>query len=395
MVDGKQKPISKVKEGEWVVSFDHNTKTQRPGKVTGTMKEIISDILEVSIDGKIMIVASSQRFRTPKGEWKSAPDAEAVLGIDGEAKKISAKKAKGMAMIYDITVRDDHSFFADGIMVHNGGGGGGGQPKPKPPPDPVVTAGKVGRPISIRRDAGDFFVAPMPGEAATYSVSHTGGISTGYHSVPGVPASLPIAFPVPRVLKKPINLSSLGFIDNAIDTRTVLCDELGKINGPISAASRTSFKEQFKAMRTQIKNAERTDSSRAGIRTGKFPMDLDYSEVTKDVADLEKFVSKTKTLTTKELAFVNTKCSEINDTLTKIKTNLTKDGILKGTPTNYLPGREYSNMPGFAYFVESGTKGVYNLRPPNDTAVDTGSYYKHFDSSNGLFYYDKNRDNAL
>ena len=67
MANGKQKPISKIQEGEWVASFDPISRKMEPGLVTGTWAEVMNDVLEINVDNKSMLVASSQRFFTPAG----------------------------------------------------------------------------------------------------------------------------------------------------------------------------------------------------------------------------------------------------------------------------------------------------------------------------------------
>ena len=62
MTDGKVKPISKIKEGEWVMSFDPKTRERIPGRVIDTYASVMSDILEVTVEGKSMLVAEQQRF---------------------------------------------------------------------------------------------------------------------------------------------------------------------------------------------------------------------------------------------------------------------------------------------------------------------------------------------
>jgi hypothetical protein len=401
MVDGKTKPISKIKEGDWVASFDPKTKALRPGKVTGTLSEVMNEILEVTIDDKSMIVASSQRFFTPKGEWKTAPDAEAVLGIDGKSKTISAKKAKGMAKIYDITVRGDHAFFADGIMVHNGGGGGSS--KPKPPPDPVVTAGKVGKPLTITANGNVITVPASPGDAAQISVSNSGGVSTNYHSVPGVPALPVIPGPRPIAFPRPINtLAPYNSVVAASSTRDALCNDMTSSPGSVSQAKKLAWQNDLRTMRANISSAKKSDRGNGvtnwtgGYSTTPAGRTLIYDDTNRDIQDLEKFLSKNKNFSTKDLAFIKGKCSELEANLATLRTSLTNNGqpIFCGTP-DPTPGRDYSNEPGYAYYVQIGTSNGYTYRPPNNMVGLAVVYYKHFDAGNGLFYYDMNSENAI
>ena len=392
MVDGNTKPISKVKEGEWVASFDPKTKALRPGKVTGTLSEVMNEILEVTIDDKSMIVASSQRFFTPNGEWKTAPDAEAVLGLDGKAKKISAKKVKGLAKIYDITVRGDHAFFADGIMVHNGGGGGGGSP-PKPPPDPVVTAGKIGKPLTVTVNGNVVTVPAAPGSAGQVSVSHSGGVSTNYNAVPGVA----VLRQVKPLVKYPVDPlpTPLAAIQSAQANRDVVCDEMSNTTGVVSGAKKAEWKTYLKNIKNNIANAKRTDRINNSLSTRK----LIYDDTVRDCGDLEKFLNKNKNFTSKDLTFINGKCSELEANLATLEASITGGGIYNPVGKDPSPGKDYSNEPGYAYYVtsslDSSGKQTYTYAPPNAEVMSNRAFYKHFDTNNGLFYYDMTADNAI
>ena len=142
MANGKIKPISKVQEGEWVASFDPVTKERIPGQVINTWSEVMNDILEIKYDDKSMLVAASQLFYTTAGEFKTAPNAENVMAMDGLTKQVESKRYKGgKVKLYDITVKDSHAFYANGLMVHNKGRKSPPPaPRPRPPQPPPVSA---------------------------------------------------------------------------------------------------------------------------------------------------------------------------------------------------------------------------------------------------------------
>ena len=271
MFDGKTKPISKIKEGEKVLSFDPKTRALQPCKVVGTLSGVINDLLEVTIDDKSYVVASNQRFLTPTGEWKTAPDAEAVLGIDGKTKKISAKKTKGNAKIYDITVSETHAFFADGIMVHNGGGGGGSSP-PKPPPDPVVTAGKIGKPLTVTVNGNVVTVPASPGSSGQVSVAHSGGVTTAYHATPGVPSN-PIN-PIRPGIRNPkpwAGLTSYNAVVAASTTRDSVCNSMTNTSGAVSDSTKSRWQGDLRSMRSNVTVAKKNDKDAnvfGGLQTG-------------------------------------------------------------------------------------------------------------------------------
>jgi hypothetical protein len=430
MYDGKTKPISKIKEGERVLSFDPKTRSLQPSKVVGTLSGVINDLLEVTIDDKSYVVASNQRFLTPSGEWKTAPDAEAVLGIDGETKKISAKKAKGNAKIYDITVYETHAFFADGIMVHNGGGGGGSSP-PKPPPDPVVTAGKIGKPLTVTVNGNVVTVPASPGSSGQVSVSHTGGVTTAYQSTPGVPAN-PIN-PIARVVRNPkpwAGLISYNAVVAASNTRDSVCNSMTNTSGAVSDSTKSSWQGDLRSMRANVNVAKKNDRdanafggftnwTNAAPRTvgfepwlggggGMMPTDplpptraSRYDEVLADIRDLERFLGKNKNFTDKDKSFISGKCAELQDTLQGLQNSLSNNGNPIRTPDpNSNPDRIYSNMGGYNYFFTTDNYH-YSYQPEGNYNPFTGGpkpepgYYKHLDTNNGLYYYDKNSNDAI
>ena len=407
MTDGKVKPISKIKEGEWVMSFDPKTRERIPGRVIDTYASVMSDILEVTVEGKSMLVAEQQRFYTPAGEFKIASDAEAILARDGKVKQFTTKKHAGKVKIYDITVQDSHSFFADGLMVHNGGGGGGGS-KPAPPPDPVVTAGKIGKPLTVVTNGNVVTVPAQPGSVASVSVSHSGGVSTGYSSVPGVPVTplIPL-LPPPRFPYDPLP-GPYAAISAAKSNRDLVCGEMSATTGAVSDSTKSQWQTYLRNIRSNVAKARSADK----VSDNRYTRQQLYSDINIDVADLEKFLKKNKNFTSKDLTFINGKCSELETSLNSLQSSMTGSGgvykpIGEEGKGRLFDGRTWSDQPEYQYYkvdtIDSSGRQIYYYDPPVfDYAAppdfirnDRPKYYKHFDTGIGLFYYDKTADGAF
>ena len=372
MVDGARKPISKIKEGDWVVSFDPITKEIVPGKVTNTWYQVTNDVLNVQVEGKQdLLVASKQRFFTANGEFKAAPDAESVLSEDGKARKISASKAKGKTKIYDITVDRTHSFYADGLMVHNGGGGGGSRPPP-PPPDPVVTAGKVGQPLTVTVNGSKISVGAQPDVAAQVGVTYQGKTTTGYSGTPGVGVITGVLRPV-RFPKAPRYLDASVALQAALDTEATVCTSMKGTSGSVTGAVKSGWTRQLEELKRQLLTAKRaTDypwivpmtspSTYSSIGRGMTEPVAGINDVITQVDELKKYVNKNRNLTAKDNEFISGKCLFLDTQIRNIKS--TVDARLNNNPNEPLPGDViWDNDPNYQYYIGSG-EGPYILRFP-------------------------------
>ena len=412
MADGKVKPISKVQEGEYVLSFDPVTKRQELGLVTGTWASVMNDIMSVKVDGKAeMVVGGKQRFFTAAGEFKTAPDAESILGQDGESKSFTATKLKGKAKIFDITVMPNHAFYADGLAVHNGGGGGGGSKAPPPPPDPVVTAGKVGQPLTVSVNGNVIEVPPQPESAGQVSVAYNGTASSGYSSSPGVAVIRPVLRPI-RFPRPPSYLDAINKTQNAIDTETTVCSSMRGTTGSLNSATKNSWLTQLDLLKTQV-----TEAKKAADFPTVVPMKnpskysacgrrgddgaLGFDQVLNQVAELRKYVSRQGNLSQRNIDFISGKCSSIDTQLASIKSTMQAKTVL--FPIDPLPGdRIWDNDPMFVYYMGNDNdgykfRGPYEPAPPNITPPlpdNRPIYWKHFDNS-GRYYLDQSNPNKL
>lgn len=398
MANGKIKPISKIQEGEWVASFDPVTKHSKPGLVTNTWSETMNDVLEVDAEGITMLVASNQRFYTPSGEFKIAPDAEAVLSSDGTSKKISAKKYRGgKVKLYDLTIDDSHAFYAYGLMVHNKGRRA--PPPPPPPPDPVVTAGKIGQPLTVGVNGTNITVNPPAGSVATVSVNYNGGANTGYHSVPGVATFNPVMAIVTAPAAN-YGTASYNYVQSAKITQTQVCDSMSQTSGRVSTSLKKSWQAQLDNMKSNVALAQRNDKRwYAAGNDNSAPRDRVYSDVINDIVDLRKFVNKDKNISSGDQNFIAAKCAEIEGQLTSLSQSLQpSSGVAVPQPAYVPEGRIYSTNPNYAYASKFGVANgceAYRIVAPNDQGPIFPTYYKHFDTSSGLFYFDLTSVNCV
>lgn len=398
MADGKTKAISKVQEGEWVASFDPATAQLMSGLVTGKWSEVMNDILEIEVDNQKMTVASSQRFYTASGEFKTAPDAELVLTQNG-AKPIKAKKQAGKVKLYDITVKDSHAFFANGLMVHNKGGSGSGRSTAQPAPaaDPVVTAGKIGQPLTVTVN-GDVITVPASPESAAYvSVSYSGGVNTGVHSVPGV-APIRGVMPLPRSPKTPPHLIALNSVAAAEAARAAFCASALATSGSTSTTTKSDWQSQLNSIKRNLLDAKsggRLMASRGNREgqystTSSFDNNTDYDALIGDVNDLITFIKKNKNFTEKDKTVINGKCASLETGITRVKSGLDQGWTRCPIDTPSSKGTVYASDPRYVYFVSypQGGSNVWIYSPPGATIPTSGilpkTYYWYKRTSSGM-----------
>lgn len=324
MADGNTKPISEVMEGEWVASFDSATREMKPGRVSNTWSEVMKDVLEVKTADKSMIVAASQLFYTPSGKFKSAPDAEAVMFVDGTSSKIASKRIPGKVKLYDLTIAESHSFIANDLMVHNKGSA---QPKAPAIPDPVITAGKVGSPVTVTVNGNVVTVGPEAGKVASVSVSSEGGVSTGYRSVPGTATGINAPLPIVSRPQADYGLEAYNNIIDSQSIRTAVCDNMNSSSDSVSAATRASWKAQLDILRKDIDLARQNDKNpnreaNPDPRSTSASRTYYYTDLINEVSDLKRYISRTTRLTSADRAFIAGKCTQIDDNLTSLEQRL-------------------------------------------------------------------------
>lgn len=120
MANGTQKSISQVKAGDKIRTFASlQTKETVDAPVVATHT--------VTVDGYLILNTTLKLTPEHKilvnGQWKTAGDAQVgdtLLAQDGTAIKItSIEWVRGKTQVYNLQVEKFHTFFADGIYVHN------------------------------------------------------------------------------------------------------------------------------------------------------------------------------------------------------------------------------------------------------------------------------------
>ena len=127
--DGK-KPIQDIKVGDTVKSYDTKTKEINESKVVNTF--IHKDVSNLLTINGIIKTTTNHPFYTNKDEWIEAIDlkpGDKILHVDGEYHEVKTlEQLNHSTTVYNFEVEGDHTYFAEGYLVHN---------KPGPNPGPI------------------------------------------------------------------------------------------------------------------------------------------------------------------------------------------------------------------------------------------------------------------
>ena len=140
LADGSQCPIEKIKLGDWLLGVDN-----RKNQVIGIEAPKLGKRLLYCFNHGRYFVTAEHPFMTTKG-WR-AIDPHATrrenqsllvgrLQLGDQLVRlgqpnlliqhIDSQAAPEQVQLYNFILADDHSYYADGYLVHNKGGGGGG-----------------------------------------------------------------------------------------------------------------------------------------------------------------------------------------------------------------------------------------------------------------------------
>jgi hypothetical protein len=119
MADGSLKPIEEINAGDWVLSFDTETKAFVRDKVKKTSRHEAEKYL--IINSHLKVTPNHQFYSN--GKWIEIGNlkiGDILLNSQGKAERIFAiKEAKEKVAVFDIEVNFTHNYFAAGFLVHN------------------------------------------------------------------------------------------------------------------------------------------------------------------------------------------------------------------------------------------------------------------------------------
>ena len=131
-----EKPIEQIKEGEYIWSFDDQGRIHE-SKVLKVHKHEDEEIVEYKLWGGVSLHSTPNhwvlnQFNAFVEIGSLGPD-DCLVNANDHLLPILSKKKLGKGIVYNLTVKDHHTFFAGGVRVHNAGlglgitGSGGGR----------------------------------------------------------------------------------------------------------------------------------------------------------------------------------------------------------------------------------------------------------------------------
>lgn len=122
LADGSTKPIEEIKQGDKILGF--NKKTEKPQEDEVTKLIIHKAKKYLIINGRIKVTPEHPFYH--EGKWVkigALKVGDKLFDFKGQAEEIkSIEKVNKEVTVYNLTARSSHTYFADGILVHNKGG---------------------------------------------------------------------------------------------------------------------------------------------------------------------------------------------------------------------------------------------------------------------------------
>lgn len=137
--DNSEKNIEDVVVGDVVLSFNEQTKEQESKEVVGLKSPVHDDLVKYTLANGTEITSTydhpyyvngltlasyrpewtNKRYDLPS-EVVQIKEEDIVNLLDGESKIVSIEELERIdTQTYIITVKDNHNFYANGILVHN------------------------------------------------------------------------------------------------------------------------------------------------------------------------------------------------------------------------------------------------------------------------------------
>jgi hypothetical protein len=412
MADGSWKAIEKVKQGDWVMSFNPATENSElePRKVVNTFSTLHRDCIEIHANGKVTIVAKDQLFFTPGANWSAGFDTKQVMNFAGDRQDIQVRRVRGGKFkVYDVTVDETHALVANDLRVHNGGGSNNKKKKVVQAPQPVVTAGKPGKPVSVTTtfngNTTTVVVNPSPGSSGQVSVGSNGSIGIRQTSVPGLPVSDGTYYQPISILPYPGGSYVHDRAMNAEIIRSSVCGTmLNKgANYRVTKADVTAWESEIDNMISELNNIKYVKVSlyRPGGGVAIMNDATPINDAISYANALKKEIRAGKKLTR---GLIQQNCDKIASIINRVSASVpdisnpvviipaTPPGptvVVCPGPSNYQSDRIYEVEGNYEYMTRVPNTCTYVFDPPNAPAITSIRYYKHWDPTSNRYYYDR------
>jgi hypothetical protein len=415
MADGTWKAIEKVKQGDWVMSFNPAVENSElePRKVVNTFSTIYKDCIEIHANDKVTVVAKDQLFFTPGAGWSAGYDTKQVMSFDGTRQDIAVRRVRGGKFkVYDITVDETHALIANDLRVHNGGS----KKKKKvivQAPQPVVTAGRPGRPVSVTTtfngNTTTVTVNPSPGSSGQISVGASGSISVRQNSVPGLPVGDGTYYQPPVVLPYP---GGSYVHDRALNAEIIRSGVCGTIldkgnNYRVTRSDEVAWEAEIDTMIAELNTIK---NLRVPVYTGPYRTGTG-TFIRRDTTSINDAINAAEALKREIRAgrkvstgVIRQNCDKIASIINRVRTSVpdisnpaviipsstpsTPVVVVPG-PSNYHTDRIYEDDANYSYMLRLAAGCTYVYDPPNAPANTKIRYYKHWDPVANKYYYDR------
>lgn len=118
--DGKKR-IEDLNVGDTILGRSTDGETQ-PAKVTHIRRGVSKSLINMKLDGGLALRVTAEHPLALKERWARASDlrvGDVVICREGTRAIVELETIHESATVYDITVEPCHTFFANGILVHN------------------------------------------------------------------------------------------------------------------------------------------------------------------------------------------------------------------------------------------------------------------------------------
>jgi hypothetical protein len=115
--------IRQIQLGDTVWAFDSITGVRIPKRVVGKYEHLVDEYTLVEFsDGHTTGVVDIHRYWQKNGQYREIKDIDTVWHWDGEWKEVRVVQrtvVKGEVVVYNMTVKDEHNYIANGDATSN------------------------------------------------------------------------------------------------------------------------------------------------------------------------------------------------------------------------------------------------------------------------------------